>query len=202
DDKIEGVVVTFVDVTERQEAEAKWENRQKLLLGELAHRVNNSLAIVQSIVTQSLRDSGASQAAQDSLRLRLLAVAKSHDLLVRQEWNGADLIAIARDQLSAHLGHKPPRVRLEGPRVHLSSDQATPFGLLLNELATNATKYGALSKEGGKVTMAWEVVHANRTHRIRLVWTETGGPAVEPPKTNGFGSYLIDHGLPEARVYR
>jgi two-component system CheB/CheR fusion protein len=111
-------------------------------------------------------------------------------------------MAIARDQLSAHLGQKPPRVRLEGPTVHLSGDQATPFGLLLNELATNATKYGALSKEGGKVTMTWEVIHADRGHRIRLVWTETGGPAVKPPKTNGFGSYLIDHGLPEARVHR
>src|SRR5262249_5427042 len=131
DDKIEGVVVTFVDVTDRQEAEAKWENRQKLLLGELSHRVKNTLAVVQSIVTQSLCGSGASQEAQESLTSRLLAVAKSHDLLVSHEWNGADLAAIAREQLAPYLIDKPSRrVRLEGPSVHLSSDQATPFGLL------------------------------------------------------------------------
>jgi len=200
DDKIEGVVVTFVDVTERQEAEAKWESRQKLLLAELAHRVKNSLAVVQSIVTQSLRGSGARQEAQDTLTSRLLAVAKSHDLLVSNEWNGTDLTAVAREQLAGYLGEDPGRVRLEGPAVHLSSDQATAFGLLLNELATNAVKYGALSKPAGRVTMTWEVIQGDRGHRLRLLWTEKGGPAVKPPKTNGFGSYLIEHGLPDAQV--
>jgi two-component system CheB/CheR fusion protein len=202
DDKIEGVVVTFVDVTERQEAEVKWENRQKLLLGELSHRVKNSLAVVQSIVTQSLRGSGASQEAQLSLSSRLLAVAKSHDLLVSHEYNGADLLAIAREQLAGYLGGDAPRVRLEGPPVHLSSDQATPFGLLLNELATNATKYGSLSTPGGRVTVTWELIRADRGRRVRLVWTEKGGPPVTAPKTKGFGSYLIDQGLSEAHVVR
>jgi len=202
DDKIEGVVVTFVDVTDRQEAEAKWEERQKLLLGELSHRVKNSLAVVQSIVAQSLRGSGASQEAQESLSARLVAVAKSHDLLVANEWNGADLGAIAREQLAAYLGRHSSRVRLQGPLVPLPCDQATPFGLLLNELATNATKYGALSASGGRVTMTWEVIQADRGHRLRLVWTERGGPRVSPPTTNGFGSYLINHGLPEAKVDR
>jgi two-component system CheB/CheR fusion protein len=202
DDKIEGVAVTFVDVTERLEAEAKWEQRQKLLLGQLAHRVKNSLAVIQSIVTQSLRGSGASEDAQQSLASRLLAIAKSHDVLVGDEWNGADLTTIAREQLAGYLGEKPSRVRLEGPSVQLSSDQATPFGLLLNELATNATKYGSLSKPTGQVRVAWEVIQADRGQRLRLVWTEKGGPPVNSPKTNGFGSYLIEHGLPNARVDR
>jgi two-component system CheB/CheR fusion protein len=202
DDKIEGVVVTFVDVTDRQEAEAKWEQRQKLLLGELSHRVKNSLAVVQSIVAQYLRGSGASQGAQESLSSRLLAVGKSHDLLVNNEWNCADLMAMAREQLAGYLGQEPSRIRLEGPSVHLSSDQVTPFGLLLNELATNATKYGALSRPAGRVTLTWEVIQADRGHRVRLVWTETGGPPVNPPKTKGFGSYLINDGLPEAKVDR
>src|SRR5262249_38907360 len=114
DDKIEGVVVTFVDVTDRQEAEARWEERQKLLLGELSHRVKNSLAVVQSIVTQSLRGSGANQESQDSLSARLIAVAKSHDLLVANEWSGADLVTIAREQLEGYLGQGPSRVRLAG----------------------------------------------------------------------------------------
>jgi two-component system, chemotaxis family, CheB/CheR fusion protein len=202
DDKIEGVVVTFVDVTERQEAETKWEGRQKLLLGELAHRVKNSLAVVQSIVTQSLRGSGASQQAQDTIFSRLHAVAISHDLLVNNEWKGADLMAIARDQLGVHMGQDPSRVRLEGPPVYLSSEQATPFGLFLNELATNAAKYGALSTPTGLVTVTWEVIQADRGHRLRLVWSEQGGPLVNPTKADGLGSYLINHGLPEAQVER
>src|SRR5262249_12731804 len=113
DDKIEGVVVTFVDVTERQEAEAKWENRQKCLLGELSHRMKNLLGVVQSIVAQSLRAGGTSQEVQDSVSSRLLALSKTHDLLVGHEWSGADLRAIAREQLAAYLGKDSPRVGLE-----------------------------------------------------------------------------------------
>jgi two-component system CheB/CheR fusion protein len=202
DDKIEGVVVTFVDVTERQEAEAKWETRQKLLLAELSHRVKNILSVVQSIVTQTLRGSGASAATQTALASRLQAVARSHDLLVKSEWNGADLGAIAREPLAGHLTEEPSRVRLEGPVVHLPSDVAMPFGLLLSELATNAMKYGALSKPGGRVRLRWEVIEGDRGRRLRLVWTEEGGPPVRPPENTSFGSYLIDHGLPEAQVNR
>src|SRR5262245_60384712 len=111
EDKIDGVVITFVDVTDRQEAESKWESRQKLLLGELSHRVKNSLAVVQSIVAQSMRGSGTSQETQDSISSRLNAVAKSHDLLVNNEWNGADLTTIAREQLAGYSdGKNPPRV--------------------------------------------------------------------------------------------
>jgi two-component system CheB/CheR fusion protein len=200
DDKIEGVVVTFVDVTERQEAEAKWEKQQKLLLAELAHRVKNSLAVVQAIITRTLRDSGASQEAQDALSARLVAVAKSHDLLVSHEWSGADFAAIAREQLAAYLSEKPARVRLEGPSVQLASDQAIPLGLLLNELATNAAKYGALSKRNGNITLSWEVIQTDRDHRLRLVWTEKGGPPVSPPTTAGFGTFLIKEGVSGAQV--
>ena len=202
DDKIEGVVVTFVDVTERQEAEGKWESRQKLLLSELSHRVKNSLAIVQAIVTDSLPSRGVGQEAQEALSSRLHAVTKSHDLLVRNEWNGSDLMALAREQLAGRRGQEPSRVRLEGPAVHLSSDQATPLALLLYELETKATKYGALSKPGGRVAISWETIQADRGQRLRLVWTETGGPRLNPPKTNGFGSYLIEHGLLEAKIAR
>jgi two-component system CheB/CheR fusion protein len=189
-------------VTERQEAESKWEGRQKLLLGELSHRVKNSLAVVQSIVTQSLRRTGASQETQETISSRLRAVAKSHDLLVSNDWKGADLTAIAREQLAVHAGQDPSRVRLEGPPVYLSSDQATPFGLFLNELATNAAKYGALSTPAGSVTVTWEVIQADRGHRLRLVWSEQGGPLVNPPKADGRGSYLIEQGLPEMQVAR
>ena len=202
DDRIEGVVVTFVDVTERQEAEAKWESRQKLLLGELSHRVKNILAVVQSIVTRSLHGSGANEASQQALLSRLHAIAKSHDLLVNNEWAGADLGAVAREQLAGYLAEGSTRVNIEGPPILLSSSTATPFGLLLNELATNAAKYGALSNEDGRVTLKWEVIESDRGRRIKLVWTEHNGPAVKPPRTTGFGTHLIEQGLPEAKVRR
>ena len=202
DDKIEGVVATFVDVTERQEAEEKWEQRQKLLLSELSHRIKNILAVVQSIAIQTLRASGAGAEAQAALGSRLQAIAKTHDLLVSNEWNGANLADIAREQLAGHLADGSRRVRFEGPSVHLPSDAATPFGLLLNELATNAAKYGALSNANGQISITWEVVERDRGRLLKLNWSEEGGPPVIPPQEKGFGSHLIQHGLPEARVQR
>jgi two-component system CheB/CheR fusion protein len=202
DDKIEGVVATFVDVTERQEAEARWEQRQELLLSELSHRVKNILAVVQAIATQTLRGSGASAEAQAALGSRLGAIAKSHDLLVANEWNGAELTDIARGQLSGHMAGGPLRIRIEGPSVHLPSDAATPFALLLNELATNAAKYGALSNADGRINITWEVIERDRGRRLKLMWSEEGGPPVMPPQQEGFGSHLIEQGLPEARVQR
>jgi two-component system, chemotaxis family, CheB/CheR fusion protein len=202
DDKIEGVVVTFVDVTERYDAEKRWEARQQLLLQELSHRVRNTLAVVQAIVSQTLRSANASPELQDSIFARLRAVSKSHDLLVNGEWTGADLEAIARDQLEPYLDEKPPRVSLQGPPVTLPSEAATPFGLLMHELATDAAKYGALSAPRGKVVVKWEVIDGGRGRHLRLVWSEQNGPPVSPPGKQGFGSQLIEHGLAEARVQR
>jgi two-component system CheB/CheR fusion protein len=202
EDKIEGVVVTFVDVTERQEAETRWEERQKLLLSELSHRVKNIFAVVQSVVSQTLRGSGASAQVLAALESRLQAIGRSHELLVGNEWNGAYLADVAREQLAGYLSQKPSRIRLEGPPVHLGSDAATPFGLLLNELATNAAKYGALSNGEGRVNMIWELIEGDRGRRLKVMWSERGGPPVSAPKETGFGSYLIDRGLPEARVQR
>jgi two-component system CheB/CheR fusion protein len=202
DDKIEGVVVTFVDVTERHEAEKKWEARQQLLLRELTHRVKNTLAVVQAIVMQTLRGANANAELQNSVVARLQAVSKSHDLLVNGEWTGADLEAITRNQLEPYLAGDPQRVRMEGPSAMLPSAAATPFGLLVHELATNAAKYGALSMSRGTVKIMWEIIQSENGHRLRWVWTEQDGPAVSPPTKTGFGSKLIDNGLADARIQR
>lgn len=84
----------------------------------------------------------------------------------------------------------------------MPSDAATPVGLLLNELATNAAKYGALSNAHGRVTVTWEVIERDRGRRLKLIWSEEDGPAVTPPQEKGFGTHMIEHGLPEARVQR
>jgi two-component system, chemotaxis family, CheB/CheR fusion protein len=202
EDKIDGVVITFVDVTERQQAEERWQSRQQLLLNELSHRVKNTLAIAQAIVSHTLRSAGATEAVQESVIARLQAVGKSHDLLLSSDWNGAELGALAREQLAAHLEVQRPRVHLFGPPVHLPPQAATAFGLLLHELATNAAKYGALSTPGGEVTARWELLDDGARQFVKMVWRESGGPSVRAPETSGFGSYLIEHGLPEGRVAR
>jgi two-component system CheB/CheR fusion protein len=201
EDRIEGVVITFVDVTERQEAETRWETRQQQLVSELSHRVRNTLAVVQAIVSQSLSASGVAQEVQKTILMRLQAVAKSHDILVRRDWNGAELEVIAREQLEPYVVN-PGRIRLEGPSVILPTEAATPFGLLLHELATNATKYGALSRKEGEVRITWEVIETDEGRRLRMVWKESGGPPVPARSKSGFGSFLIEHGLSDAEVTR
>src|SRR5262249_50763579 len=143
-----------------------------------------------------------STAVQESVIARLQAVGKSHDLLLTSDWNGAELGAVAREQLATHLGENPPRIHLQGPPAQLPPQTATAFGLLLHELATNATKYGWLSTPGGQVTVRWELLDSGPGRFVKMVWTETGGPRVQPPSISGFGSYLIERGLPEGQVQR
>jgi two-component system CheB/CheR fusion protein len=202
EDKIEGVVVTFVDVTDQQEAEKQWELRQQLLVGELSHRVKNALAVVQAVMMHTLRQAGIDGETQQSVSSRLRSIGKSHDILVDGNWKGADLETVARDQLGAYIDEKPARLNLEGPPVTLPSEFATPLGLLLHELATNASKYGALTTPSGKVLLKWELVQGEQQRRLSLRWSESGGPRVQAPSHSGFGTYLMDNGLRGARVER
>jgi two-component system CheB/CheR fusion protein len=202
DNKIEGVVVTFVDVTERQETEQRWQMRQHVLLNELSHQVRSTLSIVQAVVTRTLDTSGISAGVQEALTSRLQAIAKSQDLLVKGEWGGAEMGALVREQLAPYLEGQTPRVHLEGPSGTLPTRAATPFALLLHELATNAVKYGGLSTPLGEVSVKWETIEGGRGRHVRLVWTEKGGPHIKAPPKDGFGSYLINHGLEKADVHR
>jgi two-component system, chemotaxis family, CheB/CheR fusion protein len=203
DDKIEGVVATFVDVTEQRQAEAAWEERQNLLLNELSHRVKNTLAVVGAVVRHSLRDSGASDAALEELEARLLSLAKAHELLAHYEWRGASLEHVAREQLSPYLNASPELVHLSGPSVMISPALATPLGLALHELATNAAKYGGLSVASGRVQLTWQTrVLEDGLQTLELTWAESGGPPVTPPTVKGTGDALIEHGIPGARVDR
>jgi two-component system CheB/CheR fusion protein len=202
DERIEGVVATFVDVTDQREAEKKWEARQQLLIGELSHRVRNTLSVVQAVVGQTLRSRDADPDLQKIVGERLQSIAKTHEMIVRGDWSGAELGAILREQLGPHLGLGATRVELEGPSVMLPSENATSVGLLVHELATNATKYGALSQPAGTIRLGWRLVDDGRERRVRMVWQENGGPKVTEPVRAGFGSSLIDNGLPGATVDR
>jgi two-component system CheB/CheR fusion protein len=198
DDKIDGVVLTFVDMTDRK----TMETQQRLLLRELTHRVKNTLTVVQSITHQTRRFSKSYEDFTDRLDGRIAALAAAHSLLVDSEWKGADMATLAHKQFEPHLGGKTDRVKITGKPVFLPADLATPFALVFHELATNATKHGAFSKRSGTVDLDWKIISRDGQPHLTVTWRERGGPKTTVPKTKGFGSELIERAIPNATVKR
>jgi two-component system CheB/CheR fusion protein len=186
------------DITERKQ----WDTRQKLLLGELTHRVKNTLAVVQAIARQTLRSSESNDDFIEHFDGRLAALSRAHGLLVESDWRGANLAALARQELEPYTSERPERLQLKGPAIILPADLATPVGLVLHELATNSTKYGSLSRRNGTVNLSWNLNSGNDPQVLSVLWEERGGPAVESPKRAGFGSLLIESSIPGAKVDR
>lgn len=183
-----GVFVEGSDVTEGVRAQ----EQQRLLLDELNHRVKNSLATVQSIAAQTLRNSPEPRAFRAAFEARLLSLSATHNLLTASSWRGAALT----DILNFELGpHGVERYDLDGPAVELTSSEALALCLLFHELATNAAKYGALSRAQGQVSIDWRVEQNGDGARLELHWVERGGPQVAPPSRRGFGSRLIERSL-------
>jgi two-component system, chemotaxis family, CheB/CheR fusion protein len=156
------------------------------LIEELNHRVKNTLAIVQAIVAQTLLATGA-QDARNAIGSRLQALARTHDVLTRESWEGANLQDLIDGIIAPHGGLA--RFTCTGPAVRLAPSQAVSVALALHELATNAVKYGALSAPTGKVEIGWQLDPSK--HALTLRWRERGGPPVAAPTTNGFGSRLL-----------
>jgi two-component system CheB/CheR fusion protein len=200
-DGIEGrklVLESTRDITERR----AWEERQKLLLGELVHRVKNTLSVVQSIARQTLRNAESLESFSERFGGRLSALATAHGLLVQSEWRGADFGALARSQLEPYISENPDRLRMDGEPITLPADLATPFGLVLHELATNAAKYGSLADPKGTVHLSWTTQSRNGKRMFRVVWREKDGPPLPQQGRKGFGSALIESGIPNASVVR
>jgi two-component system, chemotaxis family, CheB/CheR fusion protein len=130
----------------------------------------------------------------------LAALGKAHNLLTRSNWRGADLATLARQQLEAHTPNSPDRLRIEGEPIFLPPDLATPFGLVLHELATNAGKYGSLSRAAGTVHLGWAVAPRDGRRVLTVTWRERGGPPAQRPAAGGFGTTLIETGIPNATV--
>jgi two-component sensor histidine kinase len=187
--RIVGAVSVSLDITERERAE----EQRRLLVHELNHRVKNTLATVQSIAVQTLRGAATTTDASEALTDRLMALAKAHDALTRESWEGAELHEIMEAVISPHGGRN--RFAVEGPSVWLSPALSLSLALSLHELATNAAKYGALSTPGGSIAITWEVVKPFGDARLGLRWIERGGPPVRPPTRRGFGSRLIERSL-------
>lgn len=182
-----------VDITDAKLAE----EHLLLLIHELNHRVKNTLATVQSIAMQSLRglEGPEAAAARAAFEARLLALARVHDVLTKESWDGAELSAVVADAIRPlDGGSTTSRFTVNGPPLRLPPRLALSIAMALHELGTNAVKYGALSNDAGQISIEWAVRRGEEIHLL-LSWRESGGPPVKKPTRTGFGSRLIERSL-------
>jgi PAS domain S-box-containing protein len=179
------------DITERRRSE----QRQRRLIEELNHRVRNTLAIAQSLATQTLRHSPSPEPFAAAFQGRLTALARTHTLLAEASWEGVRLQALIHAQLDPYRPADPDRVTIAGADPALGSEPALALGLALHELSTNATRHGALRSPSGRLEITAEVVTDGEGRRLLLTWRERGGPRVDRTAKPGFGRTLIEHGL-------
>lgn len=171
---------------------------ERLLRAELQHRVKNTLAVVQSLANQTFRNGGEG-AGRDALRRdfteRLVTLAGTHNLLDAAGWRDVTMAALAQSTLAPYLVGREDHLRISGEAFTVPPEQAVTLALCLNELLTNAAKYGALAAPGGWVELDWAIRDEAGQRVAHLSWTEHGGPAVRTPATEGFGARLLRRGL-------
>ncbi len=176
------------DVTARKEAD----ERQKLLMDELNHRVKNTLATVQSLATQTARGTDSPEAFRQAFEGRLIALSQAHDQLTQRHWTSADLRGIVT-AATAPFARGKDRVVIAGEDVTVMPRVALSLAMVFHELTTNAVKYGALSAPAGQVEVIWRTVPgAGQQPQLSIEWHERGGPAVAVPTRQGFGSRFIE----------
>jgi PAS domain S-box-containing protein len=185
------VLGVLMDVTERK----RGEERQHLLLHEIAHRVKNTLATVLALATLTARTTTDVTSYRDKLIDRVQGMAKTHDILTANHWEGADLRDVIANEVGLYDDENHGRVRLSGPPVDLSPRAAVAVGMMMHELTTNAAKYGSFSTSAGSLDVTWSLDETEGLPRLDLAWTERGGPKVARPSAPGFGSTLIQRGL-------
>jgi two-component sensor histidine kinase len=182
-----------IDITEARRAS----EHRELLLDELNHRVKNTLAVVQSIAMHTQRSVESQERFSEVFAGRLQALARAHDLLTAEKWDGTWLADVVRTALSPYCGGRAeaPQVSVEGPGVRLAPMVAVSLSMAFHELATNAAKYGALSNDSGRLQVAWRS-EGSSPPVILLEWIERDGPVVVAPRRRGFGSRLIERNVP------
>jgi len=189
--RIVGISTIAHDISERK----RQQRLRELLMHELNHRVKNTLATVQSLAMQTLRHAASLAEGRAAFEARLMALAKAHDVLTREHWEGASLDKVVADAVAVYSGDvQESRLRVAGPLVRLRPKAVLALSMALHELATNAVKYGALSNATGRVEITWRLIPGD-PRRFQLRWAESGGPPVEAPRRRGFGSQLIEQGL-------
>jgi PAS domain S-box-containing protein len=177
-----GAVNMLVDITSRKQSE----ERVMMLVGEVVHRANNLLAVVQATVRFTHAETV--QELKETIHGRIQALGHAHALLAQSRWSGAELTKIVEDELAPYRCGQQPRTRIGGPNLVLDPKAAQSMAMALHELTTNAAKYGALSTPGGKIEVEWR---HGPNGRLVFRWTEAGGPTVKPPRRRGFGTSVI-----------
>jgi PAS domain S-box-containing protein len=184
----EDVQIGYVKILRDRTVEHEAETQRLELTREMSHRMKNSFAMVQSIVAQSLRTAASLTAARDAVGTRIEALARAQDILTQTSGSHGLIGDVVRDALAPHRSGEG-RFAVSGPDLELSAQQVVGLALALNELATNAVKYGALSQEGGGVRISWQTDAAGG---FVFDWAEHGGPPVAPPTRSGYGTRLIE----------
>ncbi|HXN44141.1 MAG TPA: HWE histidine kinase domain-containing protein [Xanthobacteraceae bacterium] len=177
-----GAVNMLVDITHRKQSE----ERVMMLAGEVVHRANNLLAVVQATVR--LTEAETVEGLKEAIHGRIQALGHAHALLALSRWSGAELEQLVEDELAPYRCGQQPRARISGPKLVLDPKAAQSMAMALHELTTNAAKYGALSTPAGEVRIEWR--HGPHG-RLAFRWAEAGGPAVKPPRRKGFGTSVI-----------
>jgi two-component sensor histidine kinase/CheY-like chemotaxis protein len=175
-----------IDAKERETAD----KLQRLILEELHHRIKNTLATVGAIASQSLRTATSLEHAQLAIEGRLFALGRAHDLLMQVSWANASLVQTIRGAIVPYDNQGAGRFTIDGPDIGIASSAVITLAMTLNELCTNTTKFGALSVPAGRVEVAWTI--DNDAQRLRLTWTEKGGPAVGAPTRRSFGTRMME----------
>jgi two-component sensor histidine kinase/CheY-like chemotaxis protein len=173
-----------IDAKEREAAD----KLQKLILGELHHRIKNTLATVSAIASQSFRTATSIAHGQKAMEGRLVALGRAHDLLMQVSWANASLTHTLNGATEPYDSKGNRRFYFNGPDIRITSGAVIALAMTFNELCTNTTKFGALSSPTGRVEIAW----TTDDDRLRLTWTETGGPAVAPPTRRSFGTRMME----------
>ena len=175
-----------IDAKEREAAN----KLQKLILGELHHRIKNTLATVSAIASQSLRTATSIEHGQTAIEGRLVALGRAHDLLMLVSWASASLTHTLSGATDPYDSRGGRRFHFNGPDVSITSGAVIALAMTFNELCTNTTKFGALSNSAGRIEVAWTI--DDEKQRLRLTWTEKGGPAVKPPIRRSFGTRMME----------
>jgi two-component sensor histidine kinase len=175
-----------IDAEQREAAD----RLQKLILEELHHRIKNTLATVSAIASQSLRNATSIEHGQEAIESRLQALGRAHDLLLQARWSSASLAHIVQGATEPYDSQGEGKFTIEGPDFKIASGAVIALAMTLNELCTNTTKFAALSVPAGRINIAWTI--NEKTKRLRLTWTEKGGPAVHAPTRRSFGTRMIE----------
>ncbi len=185
--EVTGAINSFFDISERKMAE----QRQQFLMNEFAHRGNNLLAVIQSMVARSVSGKRSLAEAREVLTQRIQALARSQLALQSGGFEGASLGEIVRLEFEGFSD----RVKVGGPDIMLTPRVAQTFTLVVHELATNAAKHGALSDQRGKVAIRWSIEGVGAEARFKFQWRELNGPPVVPPTRQGFGRVVLERAV-------